>query len=61
MEVSVLFAIVEAGGVPEAAGELGIARSTVRTHLLHIFAKTGARRQAELVKLVAGLSNPLVP
>jgi len=60
MEVSVLFAIVEAGGVPDAAEELGIARSTVKTHLLRIFAKTGTRRQAELVKLVAGFSNPLV-
>jgi DNA-binding CsgD family transcriptional regulator len=60
MEVSVLFAIAGAGGVPEVAEELGIARSTVRTHLLHIFSKTGTRRQAELVKLVAGLSNPLV-
>jgi DNA-binding CsgD family transcriptional regulator len=60
MEVSVLSAIVEAGGVPEVADELGIARSTVKTHLLRIFAKTGTRRQAELVKLVAGLSHPLV-
>jgi DNA-binding CsgD family transcriptional regulator len=60
MEVSVLFAIIDAGGVPEVAEELGIARSTVRTHLLNIFAKTGTRRQAELVKLVAGLSNPLL-
>jgi DNA-binding CsgD family transcriptional regulator len=58
MEVSVLFAIVESGGVPEAAEELGIARSTVKTHLLRVFAKTGTGRQAELVKLVAGLSNP---
>jgi DNA-binding NarL/FixJ family response regulator len=52
----VLFAIVDAGGVPKVAEALGIARSTVRTHLLNVFAKTGA----ELVKLVIGLSDPLL-
>jgi DNA-binding CsgD family transcriptional regulator len=32
-ELRVLFAIVEVGGVPEVAQVLGIAPSTVRTHL----------------------------
>jgi DNA-binding CsgD family transcriptional regulator len=36
----------------EAAVELGIARNTARAHLRAIFAKTGAARQAELVRLV---------
>jgi DNA-binding CsgD family transcriptional regulator len=31
----------------------------MRTHLRHLFEKTGTRRQAELVKLVACHSNPL--
>jgi DNA-binding CsgD family transcriptional regulator len=35
---------------------LGIGRGTVKTHLLRIFAKTGTRRQAELVKLAASLA-----
>jgi DNA-binding CsgD family transcriptional regulator len=39
---------------------LGTAESTVKTHLHHVFTKTGTRRQADLVKLVAGFSNPLV-
>jgi DNA-binding CsgD family transcriptional regulator len=38
---------------------LGIAESTVKTHLHRVFDKTGARRQADLVKLTAGFSNPL--
>jgi DNA-binding CsgD family transcriptional regulator len=57
----VLLAIVEVGGVPEAAAALGIGQGTVRTHLLRLYAKTGTRRQAELVKLVAGFCSPLVP
>jgi DNA-binding CsgD family transcriptional regulator len=38
---------------------LGIAKSTVKTHLLHVFEKTGASRQVDLVKLAASLSLPL--
>jgi DNA-binding CsgD family transcriptional regulator len=44
----------------ETAAALGISEATVRTHLLRLYAKTGTGRQAELVKLVAGFSNPLV-
>ena len=60
MELRVLFAIVQVGGVPEAAEALGIAASTVRTHLRRLFAKTGTERQADLVKLVASYISPLV-
>jgi DNA-binding CsgD family transcriptional regulator len=59
-ELRVLLGIVEVGGVPETAEVLGIGEATVRTHLLRLYAKTGTSRQAELVKLVAGFSNPLV-
>jgi DNA-binding CsgD family transcriptional regulator len=59
-ELRVLLAIVEVGGVPEVAEALGIAETTVKFHLGHLFEKTGARRQADLVKLVAGFSTPLI-
>jgi DNA-binding CsgD family transcriptional regulator/PAS domain-containing protein len=59
-ELRVLLAIVEVGGVPEVAEALGIAETTVKTHLGHIYEKTGSSRQADLVKLVAEFSNPLV-
>ena len=59
-ELRVLLAIVEIGGVPEVAEALGIAETTVKTHLGRVFAKTGATRQVDLVKLVGGFSNPLV-
>lgn len=39
--------------VDEAADRLGIAASTVRTHLIRIFSKTETGRQAELVSLAA--------
>jgi DNA-binding CsgD family transcriptional regulator len=58
-ELRVLLAIVEVGGVPETALALDIAESTVKTHLHRVFSKTGASRQADLVKLAAGFSNPL--
>jgi DNA-binding CsgD family transcriptional regulator/PAS domain-containing protein len=58
-ELRVLFAIVEVGGVPEVAQVLGIAPSTVRTHLARVYEKTGVARQADLVKLVAGFLGPL--
>jgi DNA-binding CsgD family transcriptional regulator len=59
MELRVLLAVVEVGGVAEVAEALGIAGPTVKVHLSRLFEKTGARRQAELVKLVAGFANPL--
>ena len=59
-ELRVLLAIVEVGGVPEVAEALGIGEATVKTHLHRLFSKTGTRRQADLVKLVAGFANPLV-
>jgi DNA-binding CsgD family transcriptional regulator len=59
-ELRVLLAIVDVGGVPNVARTLGIADTTVKTHLNHLFEKTGASRQADLVKLVARFSKPLL-
>jgi DNA-binding CsgD family transcriptional regulator len=59
-ELRVLLAIVEVGGAPEAAEALGVAETTVKFHLRSLFEKTGTRRQADLVKLVASFSNPVL-
>jgi DNA-binding CsgD family transcriptional regulator len=59
-ELRVLVAIVEVGGVPEVASVLGISETTVKTHLRHLFEKTDTHRQADLVKLVANYSAPLI-
>ena len=58
-ELRVLMAIVEIGGVPDVAPVLGISETTVKTHLSRLFEKTGTRRQADLVKLVAAFISPL--
>jgi len=57
-ELRVLMAIVEIGGVPDIAAKLGIAETTVKTHLGRLFEKTGAGRQADLVKIAAGFAAP---
>jgi DNA-binding CsgD family transcriptional regulator len=59
MELRVLLAIVEVGGVPEVSETLGVGEGTVKTHLKRLYQKTGARRQADLVKLFAGYTSPL--
>lgn len=43
----------------EAASHLGIAQSTAKTHLDHIFAKTGVSRQTDLVRLTMRLGQPV--
>jgi DNA-binding CsgD family transcriptional regulator len=59
-ELRVLLALVEVGGGPEVAEALGISVTTVRTHLSRLFQKTGVKHQTDLVRLVAGFSNPLL-
>lgn len=58
-ELRILLAVVEIGGGPEIAATLGLAESTVKFHIRSLFDKTGVRRQADLVKLVAGFISPL--
>ena len=59
-ELRVLLTLVEVGGGPEVAEALGIADGTVKTHLSHLFQKTGVKHQVDLVRLVAGFSSPIV-
>jgi len=55
-EGQILASIGRGISIDKTAEALGITRSTTRTHLLRVFAKTGCKRQAELVALVARLS-----
>jgi DNA-binding CsgD family transcriptional regulator len=57
-ELSVFLAIVEVGGVPDVSALLGLSDATVKGYLKDIFRKTATTRQADLVKLAAGLANP---
>ena len=60
-EVRVLDAIMDDhGGVAEVARGLKLSPATVRTHLRHVFEKTGVRRQADLVKLMTSFPAPIL-
>jgi DNA-binding CsgD family transcriptional regulator len=52
-EARMLGLIVKGLDTVVAAKRLGIARTTARTHLQRLFAKTGTARQSELVRFVA--------
>jgi DNA-binding CsgD family transcriptional regulator len=58
-ERRVLIGIVEVGGIADVATALGVSDTTVKTHLQHVFEKTGTKRQADLIKLVASHTSPL--
>jgi len=58
-EARVFEQIVAGRTVAEAARVLDIGSSTVRTHLLRLFDKTGVRRQAGLMQLAASLAAPV--
>jgi DNA-binding CsgD family transcriptional regulator/PAS domain-containing protein len=51
-EADVALEIVKGDGRNATAARLGISLPTIKTHLIHIFEKTGVRRQAELVRLL---------
>jgi DNA-binding CsgD family transcriptional regulator len=57
-EARVLGAIVGTGSVPMAADLLGISTTTARTHLNHLFSKTGVHSQAGLVRLLIEGESP---
>jgi DNA-binding CsgD family transcriptional regulator/PAS domain-containing protein len=59
-ELRVLLALLQLGGGPEIAEALGVGYGSVKTHLRNLFQKTGAKHQADLVKLVAGFSRPVI-
>jgi DNA-binding CsgD family transcriptional regulator len=57
-ELRVLQSVMELGVIRKVADSLGISEATVKTHLQHLFEKTGTRRQSDLIKLVASSASP---
>ncbi len=51
-EARILNLLLEHASLPPIVGELGVSINTVRSQLRAIREKTGARRQAELVKML---------
>jgi DNA-binding CsgD family transcriptional regulator/PAS domain-containing protein len=60
-ETRVLACLFAGRTLAESAANLGIAGTTAKTHLEHIFLKTGVTRQAELMRLWPGLISPTGP
>jgi len=58
-ETLVLAQVLQGRTLAAAAEILGVARSTVKSHLDAIYGKTRTNRQSELVKLVMSLASPL--
>jgi DNA-binding CsgD family transcriptional regulator len=54
-EAELALEIAKGDGREAAAARMGISLSTARTHLMRIFDKTGCRRQAEFVRLLADM------
>jgi DNA-binding CsgD family transcriptional regulator/PAS domain-containing protein len=59
-EAKVIVQIARAQGIPSAAEALGVSINTIKTHLTHIYQKTGCTSQGELVELIWELSLPVV-
>ncbi|MCW6506777.1 helix-turn-helix transcriptional regulator [Lichenifustis flavocetrariae] len=51
-EARLAYEMAHGDGLGACARRLGITPNTARTHLKHVFEKTGTRRQAELLRLL---------
>lgn len=60
-ETQVLAQVLNGRSLTEVAEILGVARSTAKSHLDAIYRKTDTHRQADLVRLIGGLTSPLRP
>ena len=60
-ETRVLASLFAGCTLVKTAATLGITRPTAKTHLEHVFLKTGVTRQAELMRLWTGLISPTRP
>jgi len=54
-EARVALCASSGASIPEMAIRLNVSPNNVKTHLRHVFAKTGASRQAELARLIASV------
>jgi DNA-binding CsgD family transcriptional regulator len=57
-ETRVLASLLGGRTLAETADTLGISPTTAKSHLESIFTKTGVARQADLMRLITGLTPP---
>ncbi|WP_095089804.1 helix-turn-helix transcriptional regulator [Mesorhizobium sophorae] len=60
-EARVAWLVMRSGSIGRAARALALSPETVRTHLKHIYAKTGVNRQSALALLLAAATVARVP
>ncbi|MDF0546338.1 helix-turn-helix transcriptional regulator [Sphingobium sp. H39-3-25] len=58
-ELAVFERIFAGGSTRDVAAELGIAYSTVRTHILRLFQKTATHSRADLIRLAHAYTKPI--
>jgi DNA-binding CsgD family transcriptional regulator len=58
-EMRMLELLVKGHTVAEAAAIIGVAEPTARTHVANLMAKSGTRRQTELIQLATQLAPPV--
>jgi DNA-binding CsgD family transcriptional regulator len=58
-EMRMLDLLVQGHTVAEAAGVMGIAEPTARTHVANLMAKAGTKRQTDLIQLALRLTPPV--
>lgn len=58
-ELRVLLSLSQGLGGMEVADMLGVSEATVRTHLQHMYSKTGTARQSDLLRLLSSSAPPL--
>lgn len=61
MEANIAQGLSLGHGLEEVAASMGIGLGTVRTHLKHVFVKTGTRRQSQLVSLLNRVRPKMSP
>ncbi|MEI9988607.1 MAG: helix-turn-helix transcriptional regulator [Rhizomicrobium sp.] len=59
-EIRVLVGLIKGRPLAEMARDFGVAQRTVKAHLQKIFAKTGTRRQTDLIRQVLSLAPPML-
>jgi DNA-binding CsgD family transcriptional regulator len=58
-EMRMLELLIQGQTVVEAGSAMGIAEPTARTHVANLMAKTGTKRQADLIQLATRLAPPV--
>lgn len=57
-ETQIALMVLNGSGIKDMAERMSLSQATVKTHLQHVFDKTGTHRQADIVRLLAALRSP---